>query len=486
MAQPTARLSSALLVADVNDFLNPSETCVLPMGGGAQAEPAGSVLTPIIARASTSNPIPNATSKPTKATITLSDCLTCSGCVTTAETVLLSSVSIAQLRREQLSDDSAEARRQRFTVAGLSQQAVASIATRLSLPLHTTARKLAHFLRSALHFDAVVDMSLAREMSLTECAAEFIRRYRAGVPVTVCSACPGWLAYAEKTLDADTLAAVSAVRSPQAVLATLAQKLRDNERTLWLATVMPCHDKKIEAARPEYVRKDGSREVDCVVTAGELLDLVDELGYDLRKGGEDDLLGDFSVRKGEFGTAGGSGSGGYAEHVMRVAAKELLDVAAGAIVFEKASRSGDMRSAVVESKDGSKRLRFALAYGFRSLQSILRKMKKGECPYDYIELMACPGGCNNGGGQLPLVLPDEVRTDDARGVKAANASLLKSVEETYFSAPRLTSEESEKRVGEVYEHVVQGEIGGEAAVKILHTTIVSRKTTVITPNSLAW
>lgn len=493
MSMPTARLSSALLVADVNDFLTPSESCVLPMSGGLQAEPAGSVLAPIIPSPAiqTGTSDSSESARPAaKASITLSDCLSCSGCVTTAETVLLSSTSV-ELLRSVMQEADMSTRRAQYAVAALSQQAVASIATRAGLSLQSCARKLSHFLRTSLHFDAVVDLSLARQLSLAECAAEFISRHRSGAPVTVCSACPGWLAYAEKTLDKPILDAMSTVRSPQAVVAALARAMLapDDSRTVWLATVMPCHDKKIEASRPEYALENGNREVDCVITTGELLDLIDEMKYDLCGGEESDLVADFSVREGEFGTGNGGGSGGYAEYVLRIAAKEILSVELPPerLVFEKASRSGDMRSIEVSSKDSSKKLRFALAYGFRSLQSILRKMRKGLCPYDYIELMACPGGCNNGGGQLPLIVPDGVKLDDAKAVKAANSSLLKSVEANYFSAPQTTLDECHNRAGEVYKRVVQGDIGCDSAVKMLHTTIVSRKkTNIITPNSLAW
>ena len=472
----TARISSSLLVADVNDFLSPSQACVLPLDGGAipAKEPEGSVLAPIVSQASSQ---PNVD---TKATITLSDCLSCSGCVTSAETVLLSTASIDLLRHVRL-DVSAAKRSTHYAIVALSQQSVASLAVRHGLSLEACARKLAHFLRTALHFDGVADLSRARQLALAEAAAEFLRRHRDGRGPVVCSACPGWLTYAEKTLDDALLDCVSTVRSPQAVFASWTRAA--HAAPLWVATVMPCHDKKIEASRPEYALEDG-REVDCVLTTGELQTLLDENGYNLVDGAEHDLLGGFSVNDGAFGTATGSGSGGYADYVLRVAARELLNVEideATPLQWVKASRSGDMRSVTVEG-DG-KTLRFACAYGFRSLQSLLRKMRRGECAYDYIELMACPGGCNNGGGQLPL---EETNLGEAKAVKAANAALLKKVDAMYMTAPAVTLEQGERSVNELYDSVVEDGVGSARAVELLHTKVVSRKSNLVTPSSLAW
>lgn len=480
MAGPTARLSSALLVADMNDFLSPAQACVLPMGGGATAEPAGSVLAPIIPRAP-AKPVANTKAEPeappsaAKATITLSDCLSCSGCVTSAETVLLSSAHVEKLRAELLSAPAAD-RAELFAVAFLSQQAVSSLAVRFDLSLHSCARRVAHFLTDSLGFDAVVDAAAVERLIQRMMANEFVERFRAGKAPVVCSACPGWVTYAEKTQDEIVLSAISSVRSAQAAFGALARQTMKHEdgRRIWLASVAPCHDKKIEAARPEFADGAGAPEVDCVLTSGEVVELMEEKGCDLREEAEGSLhTGDAT-----FGKHAGSGSGGYADFVLRHAASEILGVTLpdGKLEWKKASRSGDLQSVSVMSADGSKELKFALAYGFRSLQSILRKMRRGECAFDYIELMACPGGCNNGGGQLPLVIPEGLRTDDARAMKAANSALLQQVQDAFFSAPDISSAEGDKMV-DAFLDIVEDSKG-------LKTNIVSRKSS--TPGSLAW
>ncbi|CAM9500109.1 unnamed protein product, partial [Choristocarpus tenellus] len=93
-------------------------------------------------------------------------------------------------------------------------------------------------------------------------------------------------------------------------------------------------------------------------------------------------------------------SGGYLEYVFRDAAKRLFGVDLGCKPLEYVvGRNADFRETSLEV-DGKVVLRFACAYGFRNIQSVLAKAKKGRCPYHFIEVMACPSGCVNGGGQV--------------------------------------------------------------------------------------
>jgi iron only hydrogenase large subunit-like protein len=431
-----ARLSGALTVADVNDFLTPAAACVLPLGGGAVASvtpaPPGSVLAPIVPTASA-----DAAAAPATAKVTLSDCLACSGCVTSAETVLLSSANLDKVRATLLpppppAPAPAPARAGLHVVVALSQQAVAAIAVELGMALQAAAGALATFFTASLHADCVVDLSFARHLSLHAAAVEFVRRHRAGDEVVVASACPGWVTYAEKTQADGVLATISRVRSPQAIAGAVVPLLLGGEgggRRTWLMTVMPCHDKKLEAARPGYASATtpGRPDVEAVLTAGEVLELAEELGVDIASLPPTALDSRFAAGPDGFGTATGSGSGGYADYVLRHAARELLGVELPGerLAMDKVTRSGDVRSITVRSGDGRKQLRFGTAYGFRSLQSVLRKVRRGECEYDYIELMACPGGCNNGGGQIPV----------ADGDKKAMARQLAAVEAVYATAP---------------------------------------------------
>lgn len=475
------RMSGALSISDANDFLTPAAACVLPMSGGAVASvassPPGSVLAPIVSVSSAET----VKAAPT-ARVTLSDCLSCSGCVTSAETVLLASTNLDRVRAALLETEGVACEEGVCVVAGLSQQAVASVAVELGMGLQRAAGVLAAFFKTALKVECVVDLAFARHLVLEEAAQEFVRRKKLGESVVIASACPGWVTYAEKTQGEDVLASISRVRSPQAVAGAVVPRVfgeeesggadggegrRRGRRRTWLMTVMPCHDKKLEAARPDFAGASapGEPDVQAVLTPGEVFQLAEELGVKLGELEPAEMEGRFAAGPDGFGTDTGSGSGGYAEYVLRIAARELLDVELpkGRVVMEKVSRSGDVRSVTVRSADGNRKLRFGTAYGFRSLQSVLRKVRRGECEYDYIELMACPGGCNNGGGQIPV----------AGGDKKAMTKQLAKVDAVYASAtnPQLPRE-------------VPGVAGllddlGTSAKNVLYTSYERREPNVI-------
>eukprot|EP00177_Eucheuma_denticulatum_P006257 GFKZ01011403.1.p1 GENE.GFKZ01011403.1~~GFKZ01011403.1.p1 ORF type:complete len:507 (-),score=66.85 GFKZ01011403.1:1422-2942(-) len=499
--------SNAIRITDLNDFLTPSATCVLPLDGGAlpdtsksdltaRVEPPGSVLAPIV-------PVqaPSGTSS-TRARVTVSDCLTCSGCVTSADTVLLSTESLDLLKEVMLSNPSQK--RNLFTAVALSQQAVASIAVHFGLDLQTTARKLATFLRHQLQFDAVIDLSFARHFSLIEAAEEFVQRFQSGKKLTITSACPGWLTYAEKTQEDSVLQYISNVRSPQGMLGIVAQtfQLSGDQRQIWMCSVMPCHDKKLEAIRPEFAAENTEgverREVSCVLTAGELVQVLRDKGFDMELAKEGVFDVPFGSKTGvesgvgekmstdKFGVAVGSGSGGYADFVLRYAAKSVLGVALpdDPLKMEKASRSGDLQSITVSNQSGTRTLCFALAYGFRSLQSVLRKVRRGESPYNYIELMACPGGCNNGGGQLEMGTSAET---EGLSLKQQSNKHLGALNGTFNQAPKVQSPTAVDAVQRVYNEIVRGSPGSVESKRKLGMKIESRTAPpAVTPASLEW
>lgn len=487
MSNSHSQLSSALRITNINDFLAPSNSCILPVGGGAVPAPAGSVLSPIIPMESASAQV-----APLKATVTVSDCLACSGCVTSAETVLLSTENLDVLRKFVKQREAAlSSRKSHFAVVTLSQQSVASIAVRFNLSLTSTARRLSTFLKRHLCFDGVVDSSMFTQISLLESAAEFIQRYREGKRLTISSACPGWLTYAEKTQDSVVLDAISSIRSAQGIAGSLAKYLKgpNDQRPVWLLSIAQCHDKKLEAVRPEFIKSPENAltecDVNCVITTGELMQLIEEYEFDFSASDETclDRILPVPTKGTEFGVAVGSGSDGYAEFVLRQAASELLGVTvhSGEIGFEKCSKTGDVKMATVKSADGLKLLRFATAYGFRSLQSILRKIRRGECQYDYIELMACPGGCNNGGGQLPL-MPNE--NENSPPIKQQNVEHLKAVDQKFLQAPRFENPLAIPEVRNIYDNIFRDGIGSENAICNTMLKITSRKEGAVA--SLDW
>jgi len=190
--------------------------------------------------------------------VSLHDCLACSGCITSAETVLLQHQSSEEFVAR-LSDP-------RYTVVvSLAPQSVVSLAGAYGLRPADCSARLTGALK-AVGVDAVFDISWARDVALIESAQEFLKRISLGdnrsnggsiaVPM-LASACPGWVCYAEKTHGSFILPHISTAKSPQAIMGTVVKRQWGLNRgidpsKIYHCTVMPCYDKKLEAAREEF------------------------------------------------------------------------------------------------------------------------------------------------------------------------------------------------------------------------------------------
>lgn len=360
------------------------------------------------------------------AQISLNDCLACSGCVTSAETVLIGMQSADEVRQE------LQRKGERVFVATISAQSIASLQTRLQQPYAILWPRICHALRS-MGFDVVLDMSLARHLALRAHVREFRERKAAkaqpaGEQPTLpmlASACPGWVCYAEKAHSA-LLPFVAATKSPQQVAGLLAKRVYGPSRATALSTcapelmkgvyhvsVMPCYDKKLEASRSDFTSSDGVKEVDCVLTTGELHDLLMEYDYEAYTPSEQEQA--VSPRP-----QPGSSSGGYLFAILVDVYQTWLSEhpTSTPTLEQRTIRSSDYTEYILREETGQVLFKGAVCYGFRNLQNLVRKLQRetgiknnrmglglrrrgmDEPPYDYIEVMACPGGCVNGGGQM--------------------------------------------------------------------------------------
>lgn len=160
---------------------------------------------------------------------------------------------------------------------------------------------------------------------------------------------------------------------------------------LAVAMVMPCFDKKLEASRSDFLRDDNqSKDVDFVITPVEIEQILEELAIDFNDLGSSKIDSLSGTEDSAWSIPSGSGSGGYAEHVLRYAAKELYDVKLEEITFQ-AMKNSDIREAQL-IKDGHTVLNVAIINGFRNIQNLVQKMKRKKPTYDYVEIMACPSG----------------------------------------------------------------------------------------------
>ncbi|KAG8184772.1 hypothetical protein JTE90_019368 [Oedothorax gibbosus] len=464
----SSMFSGALQLTDLNDFITPSQECVKPVKLVKREGKGGSVVVSDDGDYFETNQ-DGSKEKLEKAQITLNDCLACSGCITSAESILITQQSQEELYRvigeNAKHEMNNEMDKVKTLVVSISPQSRASLAARYKLDIQTASKKLTSFFQN-LGVKYVLDTTLTREFSLIESQKEFIRRFKSkdtqpGSLPMLSSACPGWVCYAEKTHGEYILPYLSSVKSPQQIIGSLvknyiSQKHHLRPDQIYHITVMPCFDKKLEASRDDFYNNDyETRDVDCVITSVEVEAMLIEKGITLNGIVSESLeekgleISPFST---DLYTHSGSTSGGYSDHIFVHAAKELFGDSVSNLQY-KTLRNQDLKEIVLE-KDGQVLLRFAIANGFRNIQNIVQKLKRGKSPYHFVEVMACPSGCVNGGAQI-------------RAVDESPKDLLLRMEELYYSLPEKKPEDNV-----LIKHLYEDWLGGEESPKakeMLHT-----------------
>ena len=459
-----AKFSGVLQLTDLDDFITPSQECVKPVkiekneGGVAkiQIEDDGSYYQ--------LNNAGNMT-KLEKAKITLNDCLACSGCITSAESVLITQQSQEELYKIIDENSKLSEPERKLIVVSISPQSRASIAAKFHLEIKETALKLTRFFKDlGVHY--VFDTTLARNFSLIEIQKEFVQKYLNNsdankVTPLLASACPGWICYAEKTHGEFILPYISTTKSPQQVMGSLVKQnlgslMGKSPDKVYHVTVMPCYDKKLEASREDfYDDLYRTRDVDCVITSLEVEQMFEEKAVDfpsLVPHKLDDLYG--IANDGKILNHSGGSSGGYLEHVFCHAAQEIFGTKVEQLTY-KTLRNKDFQEVVLEH-EGKPVLKFAIAYGFRNIQNLVQKLKRKKCPYHFVEVMACPSGCVNGGGQI--------RPTNEESSK----ELIERVGKLYNSLTCYKPEEDEC-VKALYEKWLDGQ-NSEKCKQVLHTS----------------
>lgn len=393
--------SGALRLTDLNDFIGPSQECIKPVP--VKKTNKRGVIRLDEDGVFTQNSIPLQ-----KQTISLTDCLACSGCVTSAETVLIESQSVETLQKARTVTHTSH-----VFVATVSPQSISSIAHKLGLDFRTACDSLIKTLRSdgyqfvfssvegseVCHQLSAEELLNSGEMSLLDGSGSTLPGVKKPV---LASACPGWICYAEKTQGSEVLGHVSRIRSPQSVMGSMVKKTVSERKAIswkdvYHVSVMPCFDKKLEASRPDFLSEE-TAEIDLVLSTNEAFELWCS---NITPAPDIDGTFDSVMSEGSFPiqTLSGGGSGGFAERILHHVARRLHHTEPLELTFSRL-RNKDLQEAKVLI--GGTEFRVAKAYGFRNIQNIMQKVKHGRCRYDYVEIMACPGGCLNGGGQIKL------------------------------------------------------------------------------------
>ena len=287
----------------------------------------------------------------------------------------------------------------KVSVAQVAPAVRVAIGEEFGIPAgESVTRRLAAGLRK-LGFDAVFDTDFGADLTIMEEAKEILDRVQKNenLPILT-SCCPAWINFFEYQFP-DLKHIPSSCKSPQQMLGTMAktyyaEKIGVKPDEMKVVSFMPCIAKKYEAARPEYC-SSGARDVDVALTTRELAKMFKEAGIDLRYIAEEDFdnpLGESTGAGAIFGA-----TGGVLEAALRTAyewatGKELEDVNFTAVRGMQGVRETTINL-------GGKELHVAAASGLGNARTLLQSVREGKSKYHVIEIMACPGGCINGGGQ---------------------------------------------------------------------------------------
>jgi len=481
---------------ELSDYIGPSEICVKPIvtqnnndfPSNRRENPNGSVKVRRVDSRNQRMPLRGQE----KATVSAVDCLACSGCVTSAESILVTSHSIPRLREERKKEP------QKFMIVTISPTCIADLSRYLSsetedLNVLDFFLRLKSFLEKELGANLVVDGLIPAEFSLIESANEFCQRFRSSCQEKICkvsgtpnfssaisstqtrkyssdgiecgsthhlpgrddefyeslssktsfpmltSSCPGFVCYVEKTAPL-VLPHLSSTKSPMAINGALFKHVIPSDKEIYHLAVMPCHDKKLEASRKDFLWETPKKllDIDLVITTSDLLACLEDAA------GSDDPI---AIRR-FFNTLPLSfsnillhpstvdapqnllesypfSSGGYADYIFRFAAKQLFQyniplefpLPWKSIDINRRRKNKDLNEITLyrhfdgsfsfsSNSNSEPVLKFAMAYGFKNIQRVIHRLTAAEPTnnflqhYHYIEVMACPRGCINGGGQI--------------------------------------------------------------------------------------
>ena len=317
-----------------------------------------------------------------------------------------------------------------------------------------------------LGFDKVFDTDFAADLTIMEEAKEFLDRVKNGGALPLITSCsPGWVKFCEHFYP-DMIDHLSSCKSPQQMFGAIAktyyaEKLGIDPGKIVSVSVMPCTAKKFERGREDQ-DASGYPDVDIAITTRELARMIDQVGIDLVNlpdGKFDNPLGESTGAGVIFGA-----TGGVMEAALRTAVETLTGEELKNLDFSEVRGTDGIKEATynVAGMD----IHVAVASGLGNARKVMDKIKSGEANYHFVEMMACPGGCVNGGGQPR----HSARTKNKFNIKAMRASALYGLD---ASKPIRKSHEN-PAIKKLYEEYL-GEPGSHKAHEILHTTYVKRK-----------
>ncbi|MCI9402903.1 MAG: 4Fe-4S binding protein [Oscillospiraceae bacterium] len=389
------------------------------------------------------------------------DCVSCGQCIVACPTGALAEKDDTYAVLQALHDPN------KHVVVGPAPSVRATLGEYFGMPVGTNVEgKMVTALRR-LGFDKVFDVDTAADFTIMEEGTEFISRLQGNGPLPLITSCsPGWIRYCEQHAP-QFLPNLSSCKSPQQMFGALvksyyAEQAGIDPKDIVVVSVMPCTAKKYEVQREEQRMANGCMPVDISITTRELGRLITQAGmmFDHLPDGEfDPMLGVSTGAATIFGA-----SGGVMEAALRTVVEKLTGKELQKLDFTEVRGMKGVKEASYDIN--GRTVRVCAASGLTNVKAVLDGIQAGDLHYDFIEFMACPGGCINGGGQ-PLHPADVQSFVDLRSMRA---------KALYDQDAGMTYRKSHENpvVKKVYGEFL-GEPGGHKAHELLHCTYVEQK-----------
>ena len=389
-------------------------------------------------------------------------CVNCGQCIVVCPTGALHEKDDSDKVEAALADPD------KFVVVQTAPSTRATIGEEFGFPIGTDCEgKMAAALRR-MGFNRVFDTDFGADLTIMEEANEFVERLTKGTgPLPLITSCsPGWVKFCE-TYFPEMKDNLSSCKSPQQMFGAIcktyyAKKMNIDPKKMFVVGIMPCTAKKFEITRKGEDEGKGVPDCDVALTTRELARMIKKAGIDFARlpdEGFDDPLGESTGAGVIFGA-----TGGVMEAALRTAVEWVTGQPLENIDFKEVRGMKGIKEATYNV--GGTDVNVAVASGLANARELMNRVKSGEKQYHFIEIMGCPGGCINGGGQ-PMV-PSHVRNfEDFRGMRAKalyNNDKKKEIRKSHENPS----------IKKLYEEFLE-KPGSEKAHEILHTHYVKRK-----------
>lgn len=389
------------------------------------------------------------------------DCISCGQCIVACPTGALTEKDDTYAVMQAIQDPN------KHVVVAPAPSIRATLGESFGMPVGTNVEGKMVTALKRLGFDKVFDVDTAADFTIMEEGTEFIKRLNGDGPLPLITSCsPGWIRYCEQHAP-QFLPNLSSCKSPQQMFGALvksyyAEQAGIDPKDIFVVSIMPCTAKKYEVQREEQRMANGCMPVDVSLTTRELARMITQAGmmFDHLPDGEfDPMLGISTGAATIFGV-----TGGVMEAALRTVVETLTGEELKKLEFTEVRGMKGVKEASYEV--AGRTVRVCAASGLTNVKAVLDGITVGELHYDFIEFMACPGGCINGGGQ-PLHSADVLSFTDLRSLRA---------KALYDQDQAMTYRKSHESpiVKKVYAEYL-GEPGGHKAHELLHCTYKEQK-----------